>query len=116
MQRCPVGHVHAGLWEFPGGKIEAGETENLAISREVLEELDVLVAPEDCTKVGVVQGSGQRIIRLTLFYCDRWRGSPKALVADEIRFFELSEIERLELGALDHCLLGSLARFLSAQN
>ena len=45
LQRRPKPRAHGGLWEFPGGKIEAGETPVDAAAREINEELGLTIAP-----------------------------------------------------------------------
>ena len=47
VQKRPEGKPMAGLWEFPGGKVESGETPELALIRELREELNISVEPQD---------------------------------------------------------------------
>lgn len=55
----PAGSVHAGLWEFPGGKVEPGESTEAALVRELREELDVRVLTNQ--DVGVLANQGVRV-------------------------------------------------------
>lgn len=73
----PAGKVYAGWWEFPGGKIEAGEPAERALARELHEELgiDVQTAYPWISRVHVYEHA---TVRLNFFRVTRWRGEPQA--------------------------------------
>ena len=73
-----VGDHLGGLWEFPGGKVEAGESIEHALKREFLEELgvEVLSATEWC---GVEHVYEHAHVRLHFFISHDWRGEPQSL-------------------------------------
>jgi len=73
----PPGKVYAGWWEFPGGKIEAGEPAERALERELHEELgiDVQTAYPWICRVHIYEHA---TVRLNFFRVTRWRGEPQA--------------------------------------
>ena len=82
-----------GLWEFPGGKIEPNETIKDCIKREIREELDIEVSVGDCLSVIEHQYS-QFKVTLFIYYCQYIKGIPKTIECDEIRWVNLSELDR----------------------
>jgi 8-oxo-dGTP diphosphatase len=83
----PFGKEYAGLWEFPGGKIEPGESPEAALVRELREELGVTVVPEQLEPLTFSSaGRGARHLLLLLYRCTAWQGEPRALDAAAIRW------------------------------
>ena len=74
----PAGKPYAGYWEFPGGKVEAGESIVHALKREFLEELgvEIVSATEWC---GVEHVYEHAHVRLHFFISHDWRGEPQSL-------------------------------------
>lgn len=73
----PPGKMMAGLWEFPGGKIESGETPEQALIRELQEELGILVK-EPCLAPFTFASHAYSDFHLLmpLYLCRRWEGTP----------------------------------------
>ncbi len=83
----------AGYWEFPGGKVQPGETCEAALRREIAEELDVGIS--HARRIfGTAHSYPERIVELH-FYRAELTGEPRAVLDQELRW-----IGRAELGAL----------------
>lgn len=108
MQRRPEGKPHAGLWEFPGGKVEKHENPRDALSRELGEELDITVSPEDLTPVGFAEESRERRIVILLYKLANWDGEPRSMEGCEIGWFSHGDATLLPCPPLDIALLEQL--------
>lgn len=72
----PEGKVYAGWWEFPGGKLEAGEDVETALRRELHEELGLTIGPAEPWRVELVDYPHARV-RLHFCKVFRWEGEPE---------------------------------------
>jgi 8-oxo-dGTP diphosphatase len=109
MHRRPLASQHGGLWEFPGGKIEPGETPQVALARELLEELGIAVAPNHFDFVAEAQGDNPAL-RIDLFRCNHWTGDPQCLEGGTVAWFEPQALLALAMPPLDMPLAEALIR------
>jgi 8-oxo-dGTP diphosphatase len=102
LQRRPDGKAMAGLWEFPGGKIEEGERPEAALVRELEEELGIAV-DEDALEPAVFASAdnGGRPMLLLLYLCRAWRGQPSGLHASELAWVVPSDMASLPMPPAD---------------
>lgn len=114
MQRRRSGGAHPGLWEFPGGKLEEGESPEAATVRELAEELGVGIDPADLTAAGFASSASEsgRPVVILLFLCRRWQGEPQALEAEEWDWVAPSALATLAMPPLDYPLAEGLCRIL----
>ncbi len=107
-QRAP-GRQMAGLWEFPGGKVEPGERPDAALARELEEELGI-----GTDTAALVPGPfasaelGERHLLLLLYICREWRGTPRALDAAALKWVRPGEMRALPMPPADEPLVGLL--------
>ncbi len=113
VQRRPAGSEMEGLWEFPGGKMESGETPEIALVRELGEELSIVVDPADLsTSCFASVPHGDRQLIMLLYTCRKWRGLPAPLIASEVRWVLHKDLHHLPMPPADVPLiplLGTLA-------
>jgi 8-oxo-dGTP diphosphatase len=114
MQRRRAGAAHGGLWEFPGGKLEPGETPEQATVREIAEELALDLDPAALAPIGFASGPDTfgRPIVLLLYLCRAWQGVPECRDADAIDWFAPAALDALETPPLDVPLIAALRRAL----
>src|SRR4051812_32106513 len=86
LQRRAPGRAMAGLWEFPGGKVESGERPEAALVRELREELGIEVEAGGLAPVAFASAdNGGRHMLLLLYLCRAWRGDPRPLDATALK-------------------------------
>jgi 8-oxo-dGTP diphosphatase len=113
LQLRPAGKRHAGLWEFPGGKVEAIESPRFALCREVREELGLELDLATLEPAGFAEEEphdGHPGIVLLLYRCARWRGSPQSLDGQRWGWFTPAEAASLAMPRMDRQLLAGLDR------
>lgn len=98
-QRGPGGSL-AGYWEFPGGKIEPGETARAALEREIAEELECTVAVGD-ELTTTVHEYDFGVVTLMTFWCELQKGTPRLTEHAEVRWCLPSELEGLDWAPAD---------------
>jgi len=108
LTRRQVGVHLAGMWEFPGGKIDPGETDHGALERELREELgaDVEVGER---MYGTSHAYPDRTIELSFYRCTL-KNSPQPLLGQEIRWVPRSELVSLGFPPADTEFITLLTR------
>ncbi len=113
LQRRPEGKRMAGLWEFPGGKLDAGETPELAVIRELREELGIDIA-QNCLAAFAFASHGYERFHLLmpLFLCRRWKGVVQACEGQALAWVRPEKLADYPMPPADRPLVPLLRDFL----
>jgi len=109
LQQRPEGRQMAGLWEFPGGKIEAGERPEAALIRELKEELGI-ETDKACLAPAAFASEelGDGHLLLLLYICRKWQGEPAPLDAVALKWVTPNQMFALPMPPADRPLIGLL--------
>ncbi len=109
----PEGKAMAGLWEFPGGKIEPGETPEVALIRELHEELGIDTWASCLAPLSFASHAYDDFhLLMPLFACRKWQGVPAPREHAALRWVTARELAAVAMPAADRPLVAMLRDWL----
>lgn len=103
----------AGLWEFPGGKIEPGETPEAALQRELEEELKIRVSKNDMEPITFASHTYEKFhLMMPLFGIRKWNGKPEPAEGQKLEWVAPHKLHSYPAPAADIPLFGFLRQYL----
>jgi 8-oxo-dGTP diphosphatase len=113
LARRPEGKKMAGMWEFPGGKIDPGETPEAALVRELREEIGIEVAPGDLAPFVFASHAYENFhLLMPVFLCRRWHGKPTPREGQALAWVEPDRLVEYPMPPADRPLIPMLRDFL----
>ena len=111
--RRPEGKAMAGLWEFPGGKVEPGETPEAALMRELPEELGIDTWASCLAPLTFASHAYPEFhLLMPLFACRKWQGTPAAREGQRLAWVRPAQLRDYPMPAADLPLIPVLRDWL----
>jgi A/G-specific adenine glycosylase len=107
IDRRPQEGLLGGLWEFPGGKVEPGETIEECIVREIREELGIEITVGDHL-ITIDHAYTHFRVTLNVHHCQHISGTPEAIACDEIRWVSVAELDRFPFPKANETIIAAL--------
>ena len=109
----PLGKKMAGLWEFPGGKVQTGETPEAALVRELREELDIDTRRSCLAPLTFASHAYDDFhLVMPLYLCRIWQGTPRPVEGQVLKWVRTYDLGNFEMPAADRPLVAMLQDFL----
>jgi 8-oxo-dGTP diphosphatase len=109
----PAGKLMAGLWEFPGGKVESGERPEQSLIRELKEELGIVVREECLAPLTFASHLYPEFhLLMPLFVCRRWEGIVAAREGQKLKWARPNDLRNYTMPPADEPLIPHLAALL----
>lgn len=109
LTKRPPGRPLEGLWEFPGGKVEPGETPEAALVRELEEELAIKVAPKCLAPFTFASHAYEEFhLLMPLYVCRRWDGEIRAQLGQEVAWVRANRLADYAMPPADEPLKAML--------
>jgi 8-oxo-dGTP diphosphatase len=109
----PAGKLMAGLWEFPGGKVESGERPEQSLIRELTEELGIVVREECLAPLTFASHLYPEFhLLMPLFVCRRWEGIVAAREGQKLKWLRPNDLHSYPMPPADEPLIPHLAALL----
>ena len=109
----PLGKKMAGLWEFPGGKVQTGEMPEAALVRELREELDIDTRRSCLAPLTFASHAYDDFhLVMPLYLCRIWQGMPRPVEGQVLKWVRTYDLGNFEMPAADRPLVAMLQDFL----